>query len=546
MRQRNLICIIVFCMVGLCFSPVYAFTDIKDKHWASKMILEMEQNGNLIELTAADGSFSADSAITRGEFITVLVKALANGKQGILNMEDADSVSSEIKGYLGAAQEIGVFSGVMKDDKIYANADTLITRQEAATILGRFLKVTLDIPTEFTDSIEIAKYMRSYVSGMTAVGIINGYKDNNFRPKGNLTKAEAVSLISKSANYKKFDAINVDIYTGGMGFGYLDGNINEALYLNPIGVEIDNSGNLIIADNGNNLIRKVNGKEVNTIAGKIETRELTELALGLYKDGNAKEALFNRPVDMAVNSKGHLFVADSSNNCIRVIKDGNVYNFAGGGKAGFKEGSKNSAQFNLPSGIAIDKEDNLYVADTLNNCIRKIDKEQNVSVFAGVPEKAGYKDGSNNNALFLEPIGIAIDEKGVIYVADSGNQRIRKIEDGKVTTVAGSATAKDLETGYYKGGLVNGKALKAEFNFPNGISFGDNGMLYIADTNNNCIRGLTKDGNVITVAGCGAAGIDGGKPLLARFNGPTDVEYYNGVLYIADSLNSAVRIIKIK
>jgi len=188
----------------------------------------------------------------------------------------------------------------------------------------------------------------------------------------------------------------------------------------------------------------------------------------------------------------------------------------------------------------------------MNHCIRRITSSGNVSTIAGNPGEYGFANGRGSAALFWEPSGIAVTDTGVIYVADTGNHVIRRIENGNVTTVAGIVTPVEIpvedeedeedEMDYRPGGYTDGPARSAMFNFPRGLCYAD-GVLFIADTGNHVMRALTVNGNVITVAGSGEPGDSDGAPEVAMMNKPTGSVYKNSFLYIADSLNNKIKMV---
>jgi hypothetical protein len=263
-----------------------------------------------------------------------------------------------------------------------------------------------------------------------------------------------------------------------------------------------------------------------------------------YLDGARTDALFGRPTDGVYNTDGDLFIADSTNHVIRLLRDNTVYTFAGGTQ-GFADGRYGAARFNLPTAITIDGNGNLYVADTMNHTIRKIDTDGNVTTVAGRAGSPGAADGNGNSARFNEPSGIVVDNDGVLYVADTGNHLIRKIENGRVTTIAGTSDPIPSGEEYSPGGYEDGPALSARFNFPQGLCY-SNGVLFIADTGNHVIRALTGNGDVVTVAGNGLPGDADGEQDEAMMNKPTAVVYRNGKLYIADSLNNKIKTISVE
>ncbi len=208
----------------------------------------------------------------------------------------------------------------------------------------------------------------------------------------------------------------------------------------------------------------------------------------LVRDGN--QSAFSDPFGVAVAVDGRLYVADAgeSNRIRKIMPDGSVTTLAGNTE-GFADGAGASASFNTPSALALGPDGNLYVADTGNNRIRKITPDGNVSTVAG-SGTAGYVDGPATQAQFNGPIGLAISPGGDIYVADTYNDVIRMITtEGQVTTVAGGGTP----------GYADGSQQVARFDTPSGIVVVENSSLIVADTGNRRLRKVTADGNVTTL-----------------------------------------------
>jgi sugar lactone lactonase YvrE len=210
-----------------------------------------------------------------------------------------------------------------------------------------------------------------------------------------------------------------------------------------------------------------------------------------YRDSAKPEtAAFADPFGVAVALDGTVYVSDAAdNNRIRKISpDGSVSTFAGGTE-GFADGTGSSAAFNTPSGLVIDSSSNLYVADTSNNRIRKVTREGAVSTIAG-DGNAGYLDGPAAQAQFNGPIGVAVDARGNVFIADTYNDRIRKLDaNGQVSTVAGGNHP----------GFVDGPSSQALFDTPSGLVSTDDGLLIVADTGNDRLRKITPDGQVTTL-----------------------------------------------
>jgi serine/threonine-protein kinase len=215
-----------------------------------------------------------------------------------------------------------------------------------------------------------------------------------------------------------------------------------------------------------------------------------------------------------------------------VVTIGVVTTLAGSGTAGFSNGTGAAASFIYPNGVALDATGNLYVADQGNNQIRKITSTGGVSTFAGSTASGNINTTTASLASFNGPTGVAVDATGNVYVADFGNNLIRKISAGAVTTLAGgSKTAK-----------ANGTGTAASFSGPAGVAVDAAGNVYVADFNNNLIRKITAAGIVTTLAGSGTAGNANGTGTAASFSGPRGVAVdAAGNVYVADANNNLIR-----
>jgi len=257
--------------------------------------------------------------------------------------------------------------------------------------------------------------------------------------------------------------------------GSTDGPAATALFNGPGGVAIDSSGNLYVADDGNYTIRKISGGTVSTLAGTAGIQG--------EKDGLGANAQFYDPQNLAVDSAGNIYVADGKGNVIRkVTPGGNVTTFAGSGTAGSIDGQGIAAEFDDPTGIAVDASGNVYVADFGNDTIRMISPAGAVTTLAGLAQSSGSTDGAGQGARFDGPAGVAVDGFGNVYVADSNNDTIRRVSPGGyVTTIAGAAGAQ---------GAVDGLQGDARFDTPGDVAVDDAGVVYIADSLNSTIRRL--------------------------------------------------------
>ena len=222
--------------------------------------------------------------------------------------------------------------------------------------------------------------------------------------------------------------------------------------------------------------------EVSTYAGNGERG---------YQDGPNGSASLASPNGIAMDKFGNLFIGDSDNNAVRKVNTfRQISTIGGNGFAGYKDGFQMNSQFNWPTGVCADKNGNIYVTDYWNHCIRKISSYGVVTTIAGVPGKSGYKDGPAKSALFNSPISIFVDYTDNLYVLDSRNNCIRKIlNDGNVITYAGSPTA----------GFKDGYGKEARFSGPVGMCLDRYGNLYVVDSDNQAIRRVLADGKVETV-----------------------------------------------
>lgn len=310
--------------------------------------------------------------------------------------------------------------------------------------------------------------------------------------------------------------------------GALDGT--TARVNRPHGMSLATDGSLYFADRGNHQIRLLRADgAVATIAGTGKPG---------FADGPAGVAQFNEPIAVAADRTGTVYVADRNNHRIRKIHaDGTVTTLAGDGQPGFADGSSRSSRFNQPYGVDLDAAGiTLYVADYLNHAIRKIDLlTGDVSTLAG-NGTPGNTDRMGGNARFNQPYSVRIDNQGRLWVPDQLNHAVRRVTPaGQVVTVAGTG----------KPGVADGLAVAAQFNNPTGVAPLPNGGAVVADRNNNCLRMISRDGSVTTVAGSVEAGFADGRVAAARFNQPLDVVFdaKTGRLFVSEDKGHRIRIL---
>jgi streptogramin lyase len=314
--------------------------------------------------------------------------------------------------------------------------------------------------------------------------------------------------------------------TGSDSAGYMNGPAGSARFNHPFGLAIDQSGNLYVADQGNSLVCKITPDSmVSTYAGTFSATGFT--------NGPDSLSSFKGAFGVAADGSGNIYVADAGNNAIRLVSpSGIVSTFAGTGAPGSADGM-DTATFDSPMGVAADGQGNVYVADYENHLIRKVTPAGLVSTIAGKAGVPGFTDGVDTAARFNLPEALAVDAAGNIYVADSGNDAIRKITPGgTVTTLAGNGSA----------GNANGNGRSASFNSPFGIAVDASGNVYIADSGNNLVRKITPGGAVSTFAGNGSKGTANGTGNVAAFNTPAGLAIdAAGNIYVSDENNNQIR-----
>jgi sugar lactone lactonase YvrE len=311
--------------------------------------------------------------------------------------------------------------------------------------------------------------------------------------------------------------------------GSANGTGTAATFNGPIAVAVDSAGNIYVCDQGNSLIRKIApGGVVTTLAGSV--------GVSGSNDGTGTSAQFNLPSGIAVDSSGNVYVSDSDNDTIRKITSAGVVTTIAGsaGVSGSINGTGTGARFNAPVGITVDGSGNLFVADTANDLIREITPAGVVTTLAGRAKVKGSTDGTGSTARFFNPTGVAVDGSDNVYVADEGNSTVRKVTSGGVvTTIAGVASA---------GGFADGPGASARFDAPYGAAIDGSGNVYISDVGFNTIRKITPGDVVSTLAGTPGSGFADGTGAAAQFDLPTDLVLDpSGNLYVVDNTNNVIR-----
>ena len=249
-----------------------------------------------------------------------------------------------------------------------------------------------------------------------------------------------------------------------------------------------------------------------------------------FRDGTSNQVRFNYPVGLEITENGELIVVDHWNHSIRIISpDGDVSTLAGNGQEGYSDGSGPRARFFRPTDVEIADDGSLYIADFGNHRIRYITTSGRVTTFSGTVR--GYRDGHPTVARFSYPAGIAL-ENDTLFVSGSGNDRVRWVTStGEVGTYAGSG----------EHGFANGYGQEAEFSFPFGMDFANDGRIFLADYGNNSIRLISTEPFVSTFSGNGEAGYNNEKGNV-RFDSPYDVAVdKDNMIYVADFDNHRIR-----
>jgi sugar lactone lactonase YvrE len=298
-----------------------------------------------------------------------------------------------------------------------------------------------------------------------------------------------------------------------------DANASQARFADPFGIVVDAEGNVFVSDAGaSNRIRKITQQgAVATVAGGEEK----------FGDGTGSSASFNSPSALALDAAGNIFVADAGNNRIRKIaRDGTVTTIAGDGAAGYRDGRAAESEFDAPVGVAVDGRGNVFVADTYNDRIRLITSDGNVKTIAG-GDAPGYADGDAASARFDTPSAIAVASSGDLFIADTGNNRLRKISrDGQVSTL--NLHAPDQST--------------VELSAPVGLAITHDNFLYVTEQNRARVWQVAPNSTARLIAGVGTDFADGDGQTAARFSQPAGVAVDRaGALYVADEANYLVR-----
>lgn len=392
------------------------------------------------------------------------------------------------------------------------------------------------IAIDSAGTLYVADYENQLVRKVTSEGIVTtlaGGADVTGSTDGQGTAARFMSLqgiaVDSAGNVYVTEAGNRDVRKISPTGLVTTLTTGRDSFGTPRGIAVDASGNLYVGDYSAHVVLKVtSGGTVSTYAG---TRNLSGST-----DGASTSALFYGASGVAIDSANHLYVADTLNNTVRKISPSGVVTTLAGqaGRTSSVDGNATSARFEDPYAVAVDGSGNVYVADATDHSIRKITSTGTVSTFAGQGGSYGSTDGAGSAARFKAPLGIAADSAGNVYVADTGNATVRKITaEGVVTTLAGSAG---------QSGSTDGAAAMARFSSPYGVAVDGAGAVYVVESSA-VVRKIAADGMVSTLAGAaGTNGFTDATGTAARFSVPFDIAVDgSGNLYVSDHGNHAIR-----
>ena len=336
------------------------------------------------------------------------------------------------------------------------------------------------------------------------------------------TDCPEVSPVYLSQNY------SVTTFAGNGESGSSNGISSASSFNSPINLALDSNNNIFIADFGNKGIRKIDP------SGNVTNFQITDhtfsLNIGYHNDDFTSWVTNVHAI--TVDSNNNIYFTENGDGKIYKVDPSGNLSFIAGSTSGFQDGIGNISQFDRPLGIAVNNTGEIFVSDYGNNRIRKIDSAGNVSTYAGNGGQ-GSTDGISSSASFNNPKGIALDSNGNLFVADSGNHLIRKIDtNGMVSTYAGNGSQGDND----------GHRFEASFSSPDGVTVDDHNNVFVSDRSNKKIRIISSSGEVYTIAGSGDYGDLNGSGDNASFGFTANIILNeNNDILLADEKNNVIR-----
>ncbi len=447
--KKRVLCLSAIITI-LCSSQVYAteFSDIDNLDIKNQ--IEYFENQGFLEVFSNKETtkFNPEAPVTRGEFSILLHEvfdvALLQSNEN-LPFVDITNMAEEFMPYVQSSYYNEIIAGKLIDGKLYYGFNEIMNREEMITIVGRYFGLTSEEENLFKDESEVKPWAVQHVSYFYNNNIFKLDEKGNFNPQQYTTREEVVEVlyeIEKLITSQKDNGLVVENYIGNGSIGYKVGSFSDSAFTMITDIDIYGQDSILIADSLANQIKIANEEEdtVSVLFGKHKDYDFSGLPIGGYVDGSVEDAILNKPNKVLVYDNNTIIFTEEETNTIRGydVENKEIFTLAGKEESGYINGTNNIALFNKPTGLAKDSMGNVYVADTLNNVIRIIDKNYNVELYAGNPEEYGNKVGSLEVAQFNEPTDLFIIND-ILYVCDSGNNMVKKIENGKVTIVAGLA-----------------------------------------------------------------------------------------------------------
>lgn len=410
---------------------------------------------------------------------------------GIIDLDVKDLDESVTKN-LFCKLIVEMFGEVNFDD-FYG--EEYITREQAVKTLADIVDCFYFDNTHFLDDTKIDDNALSGVSAFFRCGIINGYEDYTFKPKNLITNAELIKILYDIKELNLHES-NLEVFAIIGEAGAENGKFIETSFSGITDIVAGINSEILILD-CNNSIYVAKEDHIFNYIEKQETMDFLDVLEDNLDNEDEKESTFFEPYSMDLRNN-ILYVADRNNSKIYCIEDGQILNL-----------EVKNEEFSFISGLAVDDRNNIYISDAENNQIYLINEKGECSVWAGNGSKA-FKDGNKDESAFDSPTGLKY-KNGILYVADTGNHAIRMVKDGQVVTISGGNNSKDND-GIKSGEFLDSSTKEALFSSPMKIEVTEDGVIYVSDTGNSLIRKI-QDEQVTTVAGIKNMGKHLVKPL---------------------------------